>query len=246
MSITPGADISKPVELERSESHHVRQVLRLAVGDVVELLDGCGGRYHGSIDTIGATVSVRVIDVAYEIPATPSLWLYQGELKQAKTDELVEKCVELGVTRFIPVTCARTQGRRDGRRLQKRWKRRENIVRGACKQCGRATFMEVAEEGDFATLISGSGDHGIIRIMFYEGARAAFDATLIAGTGTRRICLLTGPEGGIYRPGSGTGPGRRLAGGRAGGCCGACRNGGGGGNHYRPTSTGTIIVPDAI
>jgi 16S rRNA (uracil1498-N3)-methyltransferase len=195
--ITPGADISKPVELDSSESHHVRQVLRLAEGDVVELLDGCGGRYHGSIDTIGATVSVRVIDVVYEIPATPSLWLYQGELKQAKTDELVEKCVELGVTRFIPVTCARTQGRRDGRRLQKRWKRRENIVRGACKQCGRATFMEVAEEGDFATLISGSGDHGIIRIMFYEGARAAFDATLIAGTGTRRICLLTGPEGGF-------------------------------------------------
>lgn len=180
------------IVLGHEETRHLRDVLRLGVGDVVNIFDGKGGEFECVIEEAGrqaATVAVRgrVEPVSPESPI--SITIAAAILPGEKFEFTVQKAVELGVTRLIPLFTMRCEVKpgRSGR--VERWRK---IAVEAAKQSGRATLMEIAEPIAFGELLCGTAHAGETKIMLSERDGGAFD--LIPAVGS--YLLIFGPKGG--------------------------------------------------
>ncbi len=189
------------VELDRDESHHAARVLRLAIGDAVELLDGCGHVACGSIASLGRGVRVSIAQVAAAPPPSPRIDIASAIPKGPRADAMVEQLSQLGVNRLIPLRSRRSV-------VDPRDTKIEKFQRAAiesAKQCGRAWFMQVDQPTDFASLL-GAKDHGV-RLLADPGGTAMIAADAFSGAtpgvdaGTSRnlasALILIGPEGGF-------------------------------------------------
>ncbi|MBE0584943.1 MAG: 16S rRNA (uracil(1498)-N(3))-methyltransferase [Desulfofustis sp.] len=197
--IEPVADLDNPVLLGREEAHHCLRVLRLKHGDTVELLDGIGGLYRGSIELLGRGVAIRLQTIIQEEPE-PScpVWLFQGDLKGKKMDELVQRCTELGVTRFLPFTSSRSQGRLESERWARKQQRWQDLVRAACKQSRRLRIMVTEQERPMAERLAEELPVSALKLLFWEEERNCRLADLDWQAGCPAACgLMMGPEGGF-------------------------------------------------
>lgn len=187
--LTVGAEVALPEPAAR----HAVQVLRLREGEAVTLFDGRGGEYAAQLTTIAKReVTATVIahrDVERESPL--DLTLAQCVSKGDRMDYTVQKAVELGVTRIVPLLSERTVVRLDAERWQKKREHWQGIIVGACEQCGRNRLPLLAPVQTLDTWLA-AGD----------GLRLLLDP--MAGGGLRQrppppsvVSLLVGPEGGL-------------------------------------------------
>ncbi len=124
-----------------AEAHHVRDVLRLAVGDELELFDAAGGTAVGRI--VAVTVGVVAVEVSAVTLAERvgvSLTVAAAVPKGDRADWMVEKLSELGVARFVPLAAARSVVLPGGRNKVERW---ERLAVESAKQCRRAGVMAI-------------------------------------------------------------------------------------------------------
>lgn len=130
-------EIGSLVTLSEEDARHASRVLRMQPGDAAELfLDG--RRFSAEIAEMTADgVTARLIS---ELPSTEAklrITLYQGLPKAEKMELIVQKAVELGAARVVPVAmkrCVVQLSAKDGAKKQERW---QKIAREACKQSGR-------------------------------------------------------------------------------------------------------------
>lgn len=197
--IQPVTDHREVIALGREEARHCLRVLRLQPGDAVELIDGAGGLYRGTLEVRGGEPVVRLqAKVINEPEPTCPLWVCQGDLKGRKMDELVQRCTELGVTRFLPFTSSRCQGRIDRERWERKQERWQGLVRSACKQSRRLRIMEVERERPFAQRLEAPELPGsAMKLLFWEEERKNRLAELDWRTPRPALCLMLGPEGGF-------------------------------------------------
>ncbi len=186
------------VFLAEEESRHVARVLRLAAGSEIELLDGQGAVYRAVIAAVGRTVEVRIIGIAAQEEGLGKiLRLGQGILKGEKMDTLVQKCTELGVSRFSPFESSRCQGKADQVQNRKRHERWQRIGLAACKQCLRPTLMQIDAPARFAGLLQESD--APVRLLFWEEEKAVHLQDISGLRQAESVALLLGPEGGFAR-----------------------------------------------
>ena len=125
-------------------AHQVRDVLRLAIGEQLVLLDNSGDEVLASVTKCNrASVEVQVLDRrAGKSESTVRIILCQGLLKSARFEWVLEKGTELGVAVFAPILCRRSMaGLEDaGPSKQQRWQR---IIQEAAEQCGRSRLPEL-------------------------------------------------------------------------------------------------------
>ena len=139
----PGRSFGDTACLTPEDAHHAMNVLRLRPGSPVELIDE-GIRYAATV--ISADHGNVVLKKAEMLPSTEtkvSFTLFQGIPKGNKMDLIVQKSVELGISRIVPVIMSRCIVRldeKDAARKQERW---QKIAREAGKQCGRCKIPEV-------------------------------------------------------------------------------------------------------
>ncbi len=198
--IEPMADLHNPVVLDREEAHHCLRVLRLHNGDEVELLDGIGGLYRGSIELLGRQVVIRLQEkIAQEPEPAHPVWLFQGDLKGKKMDELVQRCTELGVTRFLPFTSSRSQGRIADERWVRKQQRWRDLVRAACKQSGRLHLMDTAQQRPIGDCLAEELPAATLKLLFWEEEKTCRLATVdwpVADC-SAAVAVMMGPEGGF-------------------------------------------------
>ncbi|HLA95837.1 MAG TPA: RsmE family RNA methyltransferase, partial [Pyrinomonadaceae bacterium] len=105
------------VWLDEDETRHLRDVLRLKIGDEVQVFDGDGIEYSCVVETIEKRKCTLSVTKAIE-PVSPesslNLTLAVTLLKGDKLDAVVQKAVELGVNRLIPMTSARCDVKASG------------------------------------------------------------------------------------------------------------------------------------
>lgn len=189
------------VALSVGEAHHAMNVMRLGVGDSVELFDGRGGSADGVIvEARHGKVSVRVVGRHQPMARPgPVIHLAFAVPKGKRLDWLLEKASELAAGSLTPVGFERSvvdPGEFAGAKRE-RW---IGHCVSAAKQSGLAWLPELHDPltlDDFLARFTGAGQVGLVgsagadAISFKEALASA--STLPA----REICLLVGPEGGL-------------------------------------------------
>jgi 16S rRNA (uracil1498-N3)-methyltransferase len=192
-----------PVELSESEARHAVQVMRLGNGDSVELIDGKGQAIVAQLIIRGKAVSVEFMK-SLDIGSLQQVVPFVLELSVIKGEGMewaIEKAVELGVQKLVPVLTAHTVvqvGRKGPEAFQDRW---QKISDQALKQCGRLERMEVAPPLRLENLLAQyPSQSGHCRIWCDETSR---DKTLGLAQWLRQnsdaahgLSVLIGPEGG--------------------------------------------------
>jgi 16S rRNA (uracil1498-N3)-methyltransferase len=190
------------VVLSPEESRHVAKVLRLAVGEQVELLDGQGSIFRAEIVETGRRVALRLAGIAATAPAPGKiLQVGQGILKGDKMDTVVQKCTELGVHTITPFFSSRCQGRLDPTQAGKKQERWRRIALEACKQCLRLRVPQVDAPLGYDELLREDGRRReeTLRLLFWEEEHELHLHDIEGFSGASSITLLLGPEGGFSR-----------------------------------------------
>ncbi len=192
---------STTVALASDEARHLREVLRLKVGDEIYVFNGAGREFHCRIDESrrdSATLTV-IKDVD---PARPesSLELTLGValLKGEKFDLVVQKATELGATRIVPLVTKLADIRlRDESDATKRVTRWQRIALEAAKQCGRAVVPEVAHPVAVDSFIKEANTEESLCLLFSERDGGSLrEALELSGPSFTKLTALVGSEGG--------------------------------------------------
>jgi 16S rRNA (uracil1498-N3)-methyltransferase len=178
------------VRLDTEETRHLRDVLRLRVGDDAQVFDGEGREFCGGITEITkTTASLAIIEETEPMsPESPlAITVAATVLNGEKYDLIIQKAVELGVAELIPLHTLRCDVRpKDAEKRLNRWRR---IALEATKQTGRAKIMQIAEPAEFTKVIE-SGDETLV--LFSERDGDSFSVV----TPNKKITAIFGPKGG--------------------------------------------------
>lgn len=139
------SDPGSRITLTTEESHHLRVVLRLKVGAKTTLISKSSGqRYAAHVVSLGSNVT---LEIENEIPANQLASGVRNMIcalpKGDAVDFVIEKCTELGVSRFILWQADRSVVRLTAKELPKKLARYEKIAQSAAKQCNRGSIPEV-------------------------------------------------------------------------------------------------------
>lgn len=185
------------ITLDREAGRHIARSLRCREGDPVELCDGRGTDGAGIISAIaGETVTVTVQErrpSRGELPC--AVTLYQALPKGDKMETIVQKAVELGVGRIVPVLTHRCVSRPDDKSMRKKCERYNRIALEAAKQCGRGRVPEVAPLVGFREAVAQMRADPLA-LFFYENADQPLREVLTGRLGDR-VSILIGSEGGF-------------------------------------------------
>jgi 16S rRNA (uracil1498-N3)-methyltransferase len=178
------------VTLGGPEAHHLLHVMRARAGDRVVLFDGSGAEFPAVVARLGrAEVELDVLArEAVDREAPVAVVLGVALPKGDRQRWLVEKAVELGVRRLVPLVTARAVAQPEGQALA----RLRRTVIEASKQCGRNRLMEIAEAQRFGDFVA-TGSEASCRLIAHP-APGAMSVPLLR----QKQCLIAvGPEGGF-------------------------------------------------
>ena len=176
-------------------AHQLRNVLRLSAGTTITLLDDSGAAFRTRIEVLDGQQAKGLVLASVPVDSEPKVevTLYQCALKRDRFEWVLQKGVELGVRRFVPVISSRTVVRPLAN-LSKKHDRWRTIVREAAEQSGRGRLPVMAEPQTWDQAVSQGGG---LRLMPWEGAgvgASGFDSRV---ADMKAVSLLVGPEGGI-------------------------------------------------
>lgn len=181
------------------EAKHLRTVLRLGPGDMVELVDGRGTIARAEIETITQDKATFTILENFS-PGSESLihiTIAQGMLKDKKMDMLIRHLTELGICQWLPFFSSRSIPKPDAKRLTKRIERWDKIAKEALKQCGRTMLPIINKPVQLEDLLNTTADYDE-KIAFWENATTPLaTSNKSALKPVKRIIVLIGPEGGF-------------------------------------------------
>lgn len=189
------------VTLAADEARHLREVLRLKVGDEVYAFNGLGREFQCRVEETRRDAAHLMI--IREVPAArPESPLYftlaVALLKALKFDLVIQKATELGVSGVVPVVTKLADVRlRDEPDVTKRMARWQRIALAAAKQSGRAVVPVISEPVPFEKLIREAVRPGSRRLLFSErdgqSLREVKDLLALKGFA---LTALVGSEGG--------------------------------------------------
>lgn len=139
------------VPVDGDEAKHILAVNRLGVGDDIVLFDGSGQEFAGKIcETEKRSLKVEIIETrAISRETNCELTLAVALPKGDRQKQLVEKLVEVGVQKLVPLNCSRSVVKANEKSIEKLNRR----VVEASKQCGRNVLMKIASPANFRDLV---------------------------------------------------------------------------------------------
>ena len=194
----PEAFNKQSVTLRGDEARHLREVLRLKVGEEVFVFDGAGKEFRCTIES--ARRDETLLSGCQETKPTHqesplAITLAVALLKGEKFDLVVQKTTELGVTGIVPVMTRHADIKlRDASDAEKRVNRWKRIAIEAAKQCGRAIVPTIPLPLSMESIVRDS-DYPL-RVMFSERDGASLDDNLSAEPRPTSVLALIGSEGG--------------------------------------------------
>ena len=180
-------------ELDESESHHALHVVRLNMGDEVELFDGSGATASASVAGVTRKkVSLCIAKSHAAVPQQrPRMIVAVAPPRGDRLKSMVEKLTELGVDEFIPLRTVRSVV--DPR--QSKLEKLRGTVLAAMKQCGQNRLMAIRETTELTVVLRNASTEQQAVCIAHPGDVTG-NSTVADG---RDTLLLIGPEGGFTR-----------------------------------------------
>lgn len=176
------------VRLSPDQAHYLVGVMRLTAGAAVLLFNGRDGEWRATLAEAGKRGAIAVCDAQTRpLQLPPDLWLLFAPIKKARTDFIVEKAVELGAARILPVQTRHTNSDRI------RQDRLQAHAIEAAEQCGATFVPEVTDLHHLDKLLAKWPEDR--RLYWCDETALGQPATLAPATGPAAI--LIGPEGGF-------------------------------------------------
>jgi 16S rRNA (uracil1498-N3)-methyltransferase len=127
--------------LDRMQSNYLVNVLRMREGSGLLVFNGQDGEWRAVLASADKKAAVLALETQVRAQTAPSdIWLCFAPIKSSRMDFLVEKAVEMGASRLVPVVTSRTQVQRVNQdRL------RANAIEAA-EQCGLLSVPEIGAE----------------------------------------------------------------------------------------------------
>jgi 16S rRNA (uracil1498-N3)-methyltransferase len=197
----PGLSMDSPtVDLPREEAEHLSRVLRLRVGDPVQVFDGRGREFCGKVCQVGKASATVTIEGDVTPPHEPSvrLTLVQAVPKGDAMDRIVRDATMLGVAAILPLVCARAEVSLHRLEASGRVDRWQRIAVASVKQCGRAVVPVVLHPQTLEACL-GHIDAARRYLLAEPGLLSTAPSGVRSVSGERApasALLIVGPEGG--------------------------------------------------
>lgn len=198
--VSPQQVKEEKIYVEGSDVNHIKNVLRMKVGEELTVNDGEGWQYLGRIEAYEPDlVIIRIIEKNKAETELPSrIYLFQGLPKQDKMELIVQKAVELGAYQIIPVATKRAVVKLDAKKAKKKVERWQQIAVSAAKQAGRGMIPSVGDVCTYAEALKMAKELDVVLIP-YELAKGIEETRKIITEiqQGQSVGVFIGPEGGF-------------------------------------------------
>ncbi|WP_025131069.1 16S rRNA (uracil(1498)-N(3))-methyltransferase [Pseudomonas sp. PH1b] len=179
-------------ELPEAQAHYIARVLRMAEGDALQVFDGSGMEFRGTLVEAGKKrVRVRLDESFAGQDESPlQIHLGQGLSRGERMDWAIQKATELGVAEITPIFSERCEVRLKDERADKRLLHWRQVAISACEQCGRSRVPVIHPPLLLADWIKQSTAD--LKLVLHPVA-APLESHAKPGT----LAFLIGPEGGL-------------------------------------------------
>ena len=185
----------KIVTLDANNSGHLIRVLRTQPGSEVVLFDGSGYDFHCT--TIDADPKKTHLDVLSSErvvnESNLSSTLIQGISRNDRMDASIQKAVELGINKIIPLLCERSNYRVSSDRTNKKHEHWNKIVISACEQSGRSSIPQITDITPLSD-IDQVVDSDALKILLNPRSKTTLNDISCS---QKSVEIIVGPEGGL-------------------------------------------------
>ena len=192
-----GAD---SVIITGSDVNHMKNVLRMHPGEEILVSSGSGEDYRCRIERLTSqAVEAAILCKEEDTTELPGrLVLYQGLPKSDKMEWIIQKAVELGAYRIVPVETKRTVVKLDAKKEESKRRRWQAVSESAAKQSGRRIIPEISPVTGFAQALKEAGkmDMALIPFEHQEGMKETKEILQKIQPGMT-VGIFIGPEGGF-------------------------------------------------
>ncbi len=200
--VTPSQVKDERIIVEGSDVNHMKNVLRIRCGEEVMISDGNNLQYRCAVERYEEEKAFLQIMEKRQADTELSsrIYLFQGLPKQDKMELIVQKAVELGAYRVIPVSTRRAVVKLDEKKAKKKVERWRQIAESAAKQAGRGYIPKVEPVMSYREALEYAKKLDVIFIPYelerdLKETKKAIEAVR---TG-QSVAVFIGPEGGFEK-----------------------------------------------
>ncbi|AZE26401.1 16S rRNA (uracil(1498)-N(3))-methyltransferase [Pseudomonas chlororaphis subsp. aureofaciens] len=179
-------------ELPEAQAHYIGRVLRMAEGDALQLFDGSGNEFRGTLLEVGKKRVVVRLDESFagQVESPLQIHLGQGLSRGERMDWAIQKATELGVNEITPIFSERCEVRLKDERADKRLAHWRQVAVSACEQCGRSRVPVIHPPVLLADWIKQT--QADLKLVLHPVAEP-----LVSHAKPATLAFLIGPEGGL-------------------------------------------------
>lgn len=198
--VEDGQIAGNTVTITGSDVNHIKNVLRMKCGEKVRVSSTSGENYFCSLIDIGEmAVQAEILEedaAGTELPCR--LYLFQGLPKNDKMELIIQKAVELGAYKIIPVAMKNCVVKLDEKKAAGKVKRWQGIAESAAKQSKRSIIPQVSEPMSYKEAAA-FAEKLDVKLVPYENERgmAATREAMEAVRPGNSVGIFIGPEGGF-------------------------------------------------
>ena len=199
--IEPSAVKGESVEITGSDVNHIKNVLRMRIGEKIAAVNETEGRkYLCEIQKLEEECILCGIlsEEEADTELSSEIYLFQGLPKGDKMELILQKAVELGCFEVVPVACKRCIVKLEEKKQKSRVQRWQSIAEAAAKQSGRRIIPHVHDVMRFSEALAYAADMDM-RLIPYERAGNMEETKRLLSLVKpgQRIAVFIGPEGGF-------------------------------------------------
>ncbi|MBQ7116880.1 MAG: 16S rRNA (uracil(1498)-N(3))-methyltransferase [Clostridia bacterium] len=185
--------------LTGADCNHIKNVLRMKKGDT--LLVSCEGKSHlcSLTECEQDFAAAEIIEEDFQDTELPvKIYLFQGLPKGDKMELIIQKAVELGVHKIIPVEMNRCVVRLDEKKKKSKTARWQAIAESAAKQSKRTVVPETEVPVSYSEALKKAEKLDLLLVPYESKRGMQTTAEALASIKKNStVGILIGPEGGF-------------------------------------------------